>query len=99
MKGVILGINHQATLVDISDRVGPQDIQDGVFVLAAVCPYFPPGTVGAGRQRRFTSTGQRPAGLGVGREQLLGVGAYRALLLGSGGIGYLQRKEYLRPSL
>jgi S-adenosylmethionine hydrolase len=59
MKGVILGINPQTTLVDISHQVGPQDILSGAFLLAAACPYFPPGTIhvavvdpGVGTERR-----------------------------------------------
>jgi S-adenosylmethionine hydrolase len=45
MKGVILGINPQATLVDVSHEVPPQDVRHAAFVLATACPYFPPGTV------------------------------------------------------
>jgi hypothetical protein len=45
LKGVILGINPQATLVDLSHEVPPQDIRAGAFILAGAAPYFPPGTV------------------------------------------------------
>jgi len=59
MKGVILGINPQAALVDITHEVAPGDIRAGAFALAASCGFFPNGTVhlavidpGVGSQRR-----------------------------------------------
>ncbi len=45
MKGVILGINPRCTLVDISHRVGPQDIEEGAFLLASTSSFFPRGTI------------------------------------------------------
>lgn len=45
LKGVILGINPQAVLVDLTHEVPPQDIQTAALVLAAAAPYFPPGTI------------------------------------------------------
>jgi S-adenosylmethionine hydrolase len=44
MKGVVLGICPEATLVDISHEVAPQDIRDGALELAATYRYFPTGT-------------------------------------------------------
>lgn len=59
MKGVILSICPNATLVDITHYVQPQDIQNGAFVLSAASRAFPPGTVhlavvdpGVGTERR-----------------------------------------------
>ena len=45
MKGVILGIAPDATLVDMSHEIPPQDIRAAAFVLKTACPYFPPGTI------------------------------------------------------
>jgi hypothetical protein len=45
MKGVILGIHPQCTLVDITHQVKPHDIEGGAFVLANACSFFPKGTV------------------------------------------------------
>jgi S-adenosylmethionine hydrolase len=45
MKGVVLGICPEATCVDISHDVAPQDVLGGALELAASYPYFPPGTV------------------------------------------------------
>jgi hypothetical protein len=59
MKGVILGINPQAVLVDISHQVEPQDILGGAFVLAAACPYFPPDTIHVAVVDPGVGTGRR----------------------------------------
>ena len=45
MKGVILGICPDATLVDISHDVAPHDVLDGALELAAAYRYFPAGTI------------------------------------------------------
>jgi S-adenosylmethionine hydrolase len=45
MKGVILDINPQCTLVDITHEVRPHDIQEGAFILANTYSYFPKGTI------------------------------------------------------
>ncbi len=45
MKGVILTINPQATIVDVTHAVPPQDIHAGAFALMGAAPYFPKGTV------------------------------------------------------
>lgn len=59
MKGVILGINPEAVLVDLTHEIPPQDIPAGAFVLAEAVPFFPPGTIhlavvdpGVGSSRR-----------------------------------------------
>jgi len=66
MKGVILGINPEVTLIDISHNIEPQNIRQAALILSAAYPYFPPGTVhlvvidpGVGSQRRaiILSTG------------------------------------------
>lgn len=45
MKGVILSINPQCNLIDISHQVNPHDIQEGAFLLANASSFFPKGTV------------------------------------------------------
>jgi S-adenosylmethionine hydrolase len=45
MKGVILNINPQCILVDITHEVRPHDIQEGAFILANTYSYFPKGTI------------------------------------------------------
>ncbi len=59
MKGVILGICPEATLVDIAHDLCPQAVRQAAYVLHTAAPYFPPGTVhlvvvdpGVGSRRR-----------------------------------------------
>ena len=45
MKGTILNINPQCTLVDITHHVSPHDITEGAFILANAYSSFPKGTI------------------------------------------------------
>jgi len=45
MKGVILTINPNATIIDITHNVEKFNIRMGAFILASAAPYFPQGTV------------------------------------------------------
>ena len=60
MKGVILTLNPEAVLVDITHAIAPQDIRQGAVVLEEVAPRFPGGTIhivvvdpGVGTARRL----------------------------------------------
>ena len=59
LKGVILKINPDVTIVDITHHVTPFDLLDGALAIGSACPYFPPRTIhvvvvdpGVGTQRR-----------------------------------------------
>ncbi len=59
MKGVLLGLNPDLTLVDITHLVPPQDIRTGAFLLSQAYACFPSGTIhlivvdpGVGTERR-----------------------------------------------
>jgi len=41
MKGVILGINPQARLIDLTHQIPPQDVHHAAFFLAEAVPFFP----------------------------------------------------------
>jgi S-adenosylmethionine hydrolase len=45
MKGVILGICPEVTLVDITHDVTPHDVVEGALQLSASARYFPAGTI------------------------------------------------------
>ena len=45
MKGVILGIDPLATVVDLTHDVPPQDILEGAFILGTAWQAFPSGTI------------------------------------------------------
>lgn len=71
MKGVLLTIAPDATLVDISHDITPQAVHEGAFVLSSAYPYFPPHTIhvvvidpGVGSARRALAL-QTPRGFFV----------------------------------
>jgi len=45
MKGVIIGINPQAQLIDLSNQIPPGDIQQAAITLWQSRDYFPKGTI------------------------------------------------------
>lgn len=45
MKGVVLSLAPNATLVDISHAIPPQDVRTAALILADAAPYFPPGSI------------------------------------------------------
>jgi S-adenosylmethionine hydrolase len=45
MKGVLLDINPQAHLIDLSHSLPPQDLRHCSFFLRSALPYFPSGTI------------------------------------------------------
>lgn len=45
MKGVILSIAPDVTLVDITHEIAPQSIRQAAYTLHAAAPYFSPGTI------------------------------------------------------
>ncbi len=45
MKGSMLAIAPDVSLVDVSHQVPPQDVASGAYVLSGAYRYFPPGTV------------------------------------------------------
>src|SRR5271154_6137739 len=59
MKGVILSINPEVELIDITHAIPPQDVRAGALALEQACPWFPPGAIhvavvdpGVGGERR-----------------------------------------------
>jgi S-adenosylmethionine hydrolase len=45
MKGVMIGICPDLTLIDITHEITPHDVVEGALQLAASCRYFPAGTI------------------------------------------------------
>lgn len=45
MKGVILGINSQTRIVDLSHHVTPHQVEEAAYLLKACYRYFPDGTI------------------------------------------------------
>jgi S-adenosylmethionine hydrolase len=60
MKGVLLKINPQTQIVDISHEIGPQDIWEAAFTLKTAYNYFPKGTVHLAVVDPGVGSGRRP---------------------------------------
>ena len=45
MKGVILSVNPDASIIDITHGIDPQDIQQAAYTIASAYRYFPTGSV------------------------------------------------------
>lgn len=72
MKGVILGIDPEVNIVDISHSVPRHDVHAGAFMLMACARYFPSGTVhiavvdpGVGTKRRCIAIKTESRDLGI----------------------------------
>ena len=70
MKGVILNVNPEATIVDISHSVLAHDILDGALTIGQAHKYFPPRTIhlvvvdpGVGTARVSGNSTSGPPGL------------------------------------
>ncbi|MEW6387534.1 MAG: SAM-dependent chlorinase/fluorinase [Thermodesulfobacteriota bacterium] len=103
MKGVILGLNPQVRLVDLSHAVPPQDVRAGAFLLAAAAPYFPAQTIhlavvdpGVGTPRRALAArcrGQYWVGPDNGLFHLIFIGATDLTRVS------LENPAYFRPTV
>jgi len=84
VKGVILSINPEATIVDISHGVSAQAIIEGSFVLSRAYPYFPDGTIHVGVVDPGVGTERRPVLIETERCFFIGPdnGLFTQVLLG-----------------
>lgn len=71
MKGVILGINPQVRLVDLSHSIRPQNIRQGAFALAEASTWFPAGTIHVGVIDPGVGTSRRLVYARIGDQQYL----------------------------
>lgn len=72
MKAVILGICPDATLLDITHEVPPQDVPAGALELEAVCPYLPDGAIVVAVVDPGVGSARRPVAVDTGRIRLVG---------------------------
>ena len=66
MKGVILGIAPDVTLVDITHQIAPQDVLSAALELAACYRDFPPGSIFLVVVDPGVGTSRRPIGASAG---------------------------------
>jgi S-adenosylmethionine hydrolase len=100
MKGVILGINRQAQVVDLTHAIPPQRVLSGALVLRSAVRFFPAATVhvavidpGVGTARRPLLI-ETPLGFLVGPDN--GVLSPAAALLGRRQVRLIENMEYAR---
>jgi S-adenosylmethionine hydrolase len=67
MKGVILSINPQAAIIDLSHDIPPQDIQDAAYVLRRAYEFFPQGTIHVVVVDPGVGTDRRPVAVSTSR--------------------------------
>src|ERR1700704_5194074 len=72
MKGVILGINPGARIVDITHEVPPQDIAAAAFTLLAAYRSFPAGTIHLAVVDPGVGSARRPILLAAGEQLFVG---------------------------
>ncbi|MGE5808493.1 MAG: S-adenosyl-l-methionine hydroxide adenosyltransferase family protein [Nitrospirota bacterium] len=60
VKGVILKINPQAQIIDISNEISPQDVWEAAYVLKSAYSHFPKGTIHLAVVDPGVGSGRRP---------------------------------------
>jgi len=72
MKAVILNINPNATIVDITHEIAKFNIRMGAYILASASPYFPKGTIHAAVVDPGVGTKRRPLLIQTERSYYIG---------------------------
>jgi S-adenosylmethionine hydrolase len=72
MKGVILSINPEVTIVDLTHNVPPQDIEAAAFTLLAGYQSFPAGTIHVAVVDPGVGSGRRPVVVEAGKHFFVG---------------------------
>jgi len=72
MKGVILKINPNAKIIDLSHSVSPQNIKEGAFLLYSAVPYFPEGTIHVAVVDPTVGTDRKAVAVRAGNQILIG---------------------------
>jgi S-adenosylmethionine hydrolase len=72
MKGIILSINPEARIVDITHKIFPQDIADAAFTLLASYQSFPAGAIHVAIVDPGVGSGRRPILVQAGNYFFIG---------------------------
>ncbi|ULA68321.1 MAG: hypothetical protein LZF62_340071 [Nitrospira sp.] len=72
VKGVILNINPQAQIVDLSHHVTPHDVADAAYLLKSCYRYFPDGTIHVAVVDPGVGTPRRPLLVSSSRYSFIG---------------------------
>jgi S-adenosyl-L-methionine hydrolase (adenosine-forming) len=72
VKGVLLGINPRAQLVDLTHAVPPQDVRRASLLLEGAWPFFPPGSVHLAVVDPGVGSARRPIAVAAGGHYFIG---------------------------
>lgn len=72
MKGVILQICPEVTIVDLTHDIEPHDVRGGARTLAACHPYYPPGTIFVAVVDPGVGSARRAIAVDTGDSRLVG---------------------------
>jgi S-adenosylmethionine hydrolase len=72
MKGVILGIAQDATIVDLSHQISPQNVHEAALILLRSAPYFPASTIHVVVVDPGVGTSRRPIAAQLGDQYFVG---------------------------
>jgi S-adenosylmethionine hydrolase len=100
LKGVVLGVNPRATIVDIAHEIPPQDIAHGAFVWQNACTYFPSGAIHVGVVDPGVGTSRRALLLETPTGHFLAPdnGMLTYVLLEHGGVVFSPGYEFMAPT-
>jgi S-adenosylmethionine hydrolase len=103
MKGVLLDICPEATLVDITHDIEPHDVTGAALELAAACRHFPAGTVFLVVVDPGVGSARRGLAATAGQHQFVapdnGVLAPTLAALGEPRVVELASRKYTRPTV
>lgn len=102
MKAVILGINPNVRIIDVTHSVQQAGVREGAFALYSLVPYFPQGAVHIGVVDPGVGTSRRALAViagSAGKEQLF-VGPDNGLLIPAARrLGEIEVYEITNPEL
>lgn len=100
MKGVILGINPPARLIDLTHAVPPQQILPAALILRSSAPFFPPGTIHVAVVDPGVGSARQPIAIKTERAFLIGpdngVLSLAAAALGRRHVRAIEKEELFR---
>lgn len=103
MKGVILGVNPNVTIVDVTHEIPPHDIEAGAFVLLTACDAFPAGTIHVGVVDPGVGSSRRALLIRAGDQFFVGpdngLFSYVAERLSVAEVFHLTNPKYFRDSV
>jgi S-adenosyl-L-methionine hydrolase (adenosine-forming) len=101
VKGVLLGINPRARLVDLTHAVPPQDVRRASLLLEGAWPFFPSGSVHLAVVDPGVGSARRPIAVAAGGHYFVGPDngllGFCFDLPGARGVALTARRFHRRP--